>query len=65
MGSCIRDASNMRNKAQESILEPNMSLAHAFMSFHLVLYVKFNFSIPHKRPFKRHIIVVYVSKWCL
>jgi len=28
-GSSVRDASSTRNKAQESILEPNPSIAHA------------------------------------
>ena len=40
MGSYLRDASSTRNKAQESILEPNLSLVHAFYEFLLFFYVQ-------------------------
>lgn len=40
MVSYIRDASSTRNKAQESILEPNLSLAHAFHELSFIFVCK-------------------------
>ena len=40
MGSYVRDASSMRNKTQESILEPNLSLAHAFHELSFIFVCK-------------------------
>ena len=40
MSSYVRDASSTRNKAQESILEPNMSLAHTFHEFSFIFVCK-------------------------
>jgi len=40
MGSYLSDASSTRNKAQESILKPNLPLVHAFHKFLLFLYIQ-------------------------
>ena len=49
-GSYARDASSARNKTQESILEPNLFLAH---ESHELLFIfvckKINAHVPHKR----------------
>ena len=63
MGSYVRDASSTRNRAHESILEPNPSFAHAFheLSF-IFVSKKFKVPMPHKGQSKIQISVVYVSK---
>ena len=63
MSSYVRDVFSTRNKTQESILEPNLSLAHAFheLSF-IFVSKKFKVPMPHKRQSKIQINVVYVSK---
>ena len=40
MDSYLRDISSTRNKAQQLILELNLSLVHAFHEFLLFLYVQ-------------------------
>ena len=40
MGSYVRDASSMRNKTQESILEPHLSLAYTFHEFSFIFVCK-------------------------